>query len=64
MANEKETRPREPGETRSLGGAVVQSLNDVKKGAGWTAGALIVGGAVHGAVHQGKKLLGKDENKD
>ena len=31
---------------RSLTGAVIQTLNDVKQGAGWTTGALLVGGAV------------------
>jgi hypothetical protein len=60
MTNEKETRPRGQGETRSLGGAVVQSLNDVKTGAGWTVGAAAVGGVIKG----GQKLLGKGGKKE
>jgi hypothetical protein len=63
MANQKEIRPRDQGEQReqrSLGGAVVQVLSEVKEGAAGAAGGLMVGAA----VHKGKQLLGKGGEKE
>jgi hypothetical protein len=61
MANDQDPRrvEQEQVEQRSLTGAVVQTLNDVKQGAGWTLGAVIVGGA----VKKGSDVLGKGDKK-